>query len=196
LAGALAETIAVAGAAALLTLTMSLVLGSLAARNVAPWPWLRGASRTALVAIRGIPELVLAIVLIVVTGLGAQAGTLALAFCHVGLLGKLIADSFEELPSGPQRALTAAGASRFQVYASGVLVPGRQAVVGHALYVLDTNIRAATILGMVGGGGIGYYLLVAGQGSNYGQVTLIVAMIVAVVMALEGLTIWLRKTLS
>jgi phosphonate transport system permease protein len=196
LMGALMETVAVAGAAALVTFAASLAVGSLAARNVAPRPWARTASRTALVVVRGIPELVAAILLIVVTGLGTQAGTLALAFCHIGLLGKLIADSFEELPRGPQRALTATGASRLQVYVAGVLAPGRRAVVGHALYVFDTNIRAATLLGIVGGGGIGYYLLVAGQGSNYGQVTLIVVMIVAVVMALEALTMWLRQALA
>jgi phosphonate transport system permease protein len=196
LLGALMATVAVAFAAALMTLLASLIIGSLAARNVASRPSTRNFWRATLVVIRGIPELVLGIVLIVVTGLGAQAGTLALAFCHIGLLGKLMADSFEELPAGPQRALTAAGAGRLQMYVAGVLAPGRQAVVGHALYVLDTNIRAATLLGMVGGGGIGYYLLVAGQGSNYGQVTLIVAMIVAVVMALEGLTVWLRRTLA
>ncbi|MDR1117771.1 MAG: ABC transporter permease subunit, partial [Bifidobacteriaceae bacterium] len=157
LAGALAETLAVALAAALLSFGASLAIGALAARNVAPAAWVRAGARGLLVTIRGVPELVAAIVLIVITGLGAPAGTLALAFCHIGLLGKLMADSFEELPLGPQRALAACGATRWQMFAAGVLAPGRRALTGHALYVLDTNIRAATLLGIVGGGGIGYY---------------------------------------
>ncbi|MDR1388176.1 MAG: ABC transporter permease subunit [Propionibacteriaceae bacterium] len=192
---AMGQTVAVALAAAVITLVGSWVVGSLAARNVAPNGGVRTFCRLLLVAIRGVPELVLAIVLIIVTGLGSQAGVLALGLCHIGLLGKLMADSLEEVPHGPERALTAAGASRAQVYLAATLPQSRRAIIGHICYVLDTNLRAATILGLVGGGGIGYYLLNASQGSNYGLVALIVGMIVAVVMALEGLTMWCRAAL-
>lgn len=191
--GAMGETIAIALAATVLTLGASIVIGSFAARNVAPNGAIRGFSRFLLVVIRGIPEVILAIVLIVVTGLGAQAGTLALAIGGVGLLGKLIADSFEEVDSGPERALAATGATRTQVYAAATVPQGTRALIGHTFYLLDTNIRAATILGIVGGGGIGYYLLNAGQGSNYGVVTAIVAMILVTVLAVEGLAMWMRR---
>lgn len=191
--GAMGETIAIALAATVLTLVVSIVIGSFAARNVAPNGAIRGFSRFILVVIRGIPEVILAIVLIVVTGLGAQAGTLALAIGGVGLLGKLIADSFEEVDSGPERALAATGATRTQVYAAATVPQGTRALIGHTFYLLDTNIRAATILGIVGGGGIGYYLLNAGQGSNYGVVTAIVAMILVTVLAVEGLAMWMRR---
>ncbi len=186
-------TISIALAATLLTLLASVVLGSLAARNVAPNGLVRGGSRLLLVIIRGIPEIILAIVLIVITGLGAQAGTLALAICGVGLLGKLIADSFEEVPAGPERALAATGATRLQVFFGATLPQGAQSLVGHSFYMLDTNIRAATLLGIVGGGGIGYYLLNAGQGSKYGVVTAIVLMILVTVLAVEALAMWMRK---
>jgi phosphonate transport system permease protein len=192
---AMGATVAVALAAAVITLVGSWLIGSWAARNVAPNGSVRAICRLLLVVIRGVPELVLAIVLIIVTGLGSQAGVLALGLCHIGLLGKLMADSLEEVPHGPERALTAVGASRAQVYLAATLPQGRRAIVGHILYVLDTNLRAATILGLVGGGGIGYYLLNASQGSNYGLVALIVGLIVAVVMALEGLTMWTRAAL-
>jgi phosphonate transport system permease protein len=192
---AMGETIAIALAATLLTLVASVVIGSLAARNVAPSRGARSGMRLLLVGIRGVPEVILAIVLIVVTGLGTQAGTLALALGGVGLLGKLIADSFEEVSSGPERALAATGATRLQVYAGATLPQGVRALVGHTFYMLDTNIRAATLLGIVGAGGVGYYLLNASQGSNYGAVTAIVLMILVTVLAVEGLAMWMRKVL-
>ncbi|ROP75226.1 phosphonate transport system permease protein [Frigoribacterium sp. PhB107] len=192
---AMGETIAIALAATLLTLVASVVIGSLAARNVAPSRGMRSGMRLLLVGIRGVPEVILAIVLIVVTGLGTQAGTLALALGGVGLLGKLIADSFEEVSAGPERALAATGATRLQVYAGATLPQGTRALVGHTFYMLDTNIRAATLLGIVGAGGVGYYLLNASQGSNYGAVTAIVLMILVTVLAVEGLAMWMRKVL-
>ncbi|NQX03224.1 ABC transporter permease subunit [Rathayibacter sp. VKM Ac-2856] len=192
---AMRETVAIALAAALLTVVVSVVVGSLAARNVAPTRTARGGFRLLLVAVRGVPELILAILLIVVSGLGTQAGTIALAVGGVGLLGKLIADSLEEVDSGPERALVATGATRLQVYAGATLPQGARAMLGHTFYLLDTNIRAATLLGIVGGGGIGYYLLNAAQGSNYATVTAIVLMILVTVLVVEGLAMWLRKVL-
>lgn len=192
---AMVETIEIALAATLITFVLSIVIGSLAARNVAPNPGTRGGFRFLLVVIRGIPELILAIVLIVITGLGAQAGTIALAIGGIGLLGKLIADSLEEVPRGPERALAAAGASRMQTFMGATLPQGTPALVGHTFYMLDTNVRAATLLGIVGGGGVGYYLLNAGQGSNYQLVGSIVIMILITVLLVEALSLWMRKVL-
>lgn len=192
---AMIETIEIALAATLITFVFSLVIGSLAARNVAPNRATHGGFRFLLVVIRGIPELILAIVLIVITGLGAQAGTIALAIGGIGLLGKLIADSLEEVPRGPERALAATGATRMQKFAGATLPQGAPALVGHTFYMLDTNIRAATLLGIVGGGGVGYYLLNAGQGSNYQLVGSIVIMILITILMVEGLAMWMRKVL-
>ena len=190
---AMGETIAIALAATILTLLASIVIGSLAARNVAPNPRVRAGFRLVLVTIRGIPEIILAIVLIVVTGLGTQAGTIALAIGGIGLLGKLLADSLEEVRPGPEQALRAAGATRLQVYAGATAPQGMKALIGHSFYMLDTNIRAATILGLVGGGGVGYYLLNAGQGSRYDLVATIVLMILVTVVMVEGLAVWMRR---
>ncbi|WP_235560025.1 phosphonate ABC transporter, permease protein PhnE [Microbacterium sp. Leaf159] len=190
---AMRDTVAIALAATVLTLLPSLILGSLAASNVAPSSGARGVARFLLVGIRGIPELILAIVLVVITGLGAQAGVIALAIGGIGLLGKLIADSFEEVDRGPERALRAVGATRLQTYTSATVPQGMQALIGHSFYMLDTNIRAATILGIVGGGGVGYYLLNASQGSRYETVTAIVLMILVTVLVVEGLAMWMRK---
>jgi phosphonate transport system permease protein len=190
---AMFDTVAIALAATLLALVFSMVIGSFAARNVAPTGGVRTGARFLLVVVRGIPETILAVVLIVITGLGAQAGTLALAFGGIGLLGKLVADSLEEVQPGPERALTATGATRFQRYAGATVPQGIRAMIGHTFYLVDTNIRAATILGIVGGGGIGYYLLNAAQGSNYASVTGIVLMILATVLVVEGIAMWMRR---
>jgi phosphonate transport system permease protein len=190
---AIVQTLEMAFAAALLTFVFSLVIGSLAARNIAPNGWVRGTFRVFLVIFRGIPELVLAIVLIIITGLGPQAGVLALAFGGIGLLGKLIADSFEEVNPGPEHAVRTTGAGRLQVFSSATLPQGLPSLLGNTLYLLDTNIRAATVLGIVGAGGIGYYLTVsAGLTKTHPVVTAIVAIIVVMVLIVEGIASYVR----
>jgi phosphonate transport system permease protein len=193
-AQAMLVTIQVAFAAAVLSVVLSVVFGSFAARNVAPSNRVRNVFRVILVIFRGVPELVLAIFLIMVTGLGNQAGVVALTFGGIGLLGKLIADSFEELPPGPERALTAAGATRGQRYWAATWPQGLPSLIGNSLYLVDTNIRAATILGIVGGSGIGFYLTNASTVLTlHGQVTTLVAMVFVTVLIVEGLASWLRR---
>jgi phosphonate transport system permease protein len=193
-ADAMLTTIEVAFSAAVLSLVFSLVFGSLAARNVAPNSAVRTAFRVLLVIFRGVPELVLAIFLIMVTGLGNQAGVVALAFGGIGLLGKLIADSFEEVPSGPERALTAAGATRGQRYLAATWTQGLPSLISNTLYLVDTNLRAATIIGIVGGSGIGFYLTNASPVLKlHGEVTTLVIMVIAVTLVVEGIAVWLRR---
>jgi len=141
---ALLVTFQVAFAAALLSLILSLVFGSLAARNVAPNPTVRATFRVVLVIIRGIPELVLAIFLIMVTALGNQAGAIALAVGGVGLLGKLIADSPKEAPSRPERALTAAGATRGQRYLVATVPQSLPPLIGNNMCLVDTVRRRSS----------------------------------------------------
>ncbi|WP_314149556.1 phosphonate ABC transporter, permease protein PhnE [uncultured Leifsonia sp.] len=195
IAVAMRDTVLIALAATVVSLLFSLVLGSFAARNVAPGPVTRGTFRTLLVAIRGVPELVLAIVLIIITGLGPTAAVFALAFGGIGLLGKLFADSIEEVPAGPQRALTAVGARRLQVYSSATVPPSVPAFVGHSFYLFDSNIRAATVLGVVGSGGIGFYLNNAARVSAWNEVFAFVLVIMATVFVVEGIAVWMRKAL-
>jgi phosphonate transport system permease protein len=190
---AITQTLEMSFAAALLTFLLSLVFGSFAARNVAPNGLVRNTFRVFIVIFRGVPELVLAIVLIIVTGLGPQAGVLALTFGGIGLLGKLIADSFEEINNGPEQAVRATGAGRLQVFTSATLPQGLPSLLGNTLYLLDTNIRAATVLGIVGAGGIGFHLTVsAGLTKTHPVVSAIIGMIIAMVLVVEGLASYLR----
>lgn len=192
---ALAVTVKIALAATLLGAVLALPLGSLAARNVAPNRAVYLWARAVILSVRGMPELIVAVLFIVVIGLGPVAGTLALAIGAVGLLGKLVADSIEEAPPGPALAMRAAGASRTQVYFVAVLPQMAPAVVGHVLYQLDVNVRAATLLGIVGGGGVGFYLLQATQTREYEVVTVIMVLVFAVVMLVELISLVLRRLL-
>jgi phosphonate transport system permease protein len=188
-------TVQIALGATLIGTVLALPIGALAARNVAPSPRIARTFRMLVVLIRGVPELVLAVVFVVITGLGAVAGTLALAVGSVGLLGKLVADSLEEVDPGPEQAVRATGAGRAQVFAVGTLPQAAPAVVGHVLYQLDVNIRSATLLGIVGAGGIGFDLLSAAQIIEFGLVTTILLLVAGTVLVVESLSVWLRHEL-
>jgi phosphonate transport system permease protein len=189
------QTVQIALGATIIGVALALPIGALAARNVAPTPRIAHAFRLLVVGVRGIPELVLAVVFVVITGLGAVAGTLALAVGSVGLLGKLVADSLEEVDPGPEEAVRASGAGRWQVFCTGTLPQAAPAFVGHVLYQLDVNIRSATLLGIVGAGGIGFDLLSAAQIIEFGLVTTILLMVFVTVLIVEALAVWLRHEL-
>ncbi|WP_203135883.1 PhnE/PtxC family ABC transporter permease [Microbacterium sp. JZ31] len=194
--GAVLTTVQVAFAATLLATVISAVIGPLSARNVAPAPWVRNTFRGITIFLRAIPDLVVAILFIIATGFGPQAGALALGIGGVGLLGKLIGDSMEEVPNGPERAVSAAGGSRAQVFFSSTVPMSVPALVSHLMYVLDHNIRSATLLGVVGAGGIGFLLLNALQGRHFDQVLSFLIVIVAMVVIVEGASVLIRRALK
>lgn len=192
---ALLETVQIAFAATLIAVVFSLLIGTFAARNVAPNPAVRGGARFLLVVIRGLPELLLALFFIILTGLGPGAAVLALGIGGVGLLGKLVADSLEEVAPGPERALATVGASRTQVFAGATVPQAIPSFVGHTLYLLDTNIRSATVLGIVGGGGIGYMLSSAAR-INQHELLFLLLCVLVIVFGVEALSSWLRRLLA
>lgn len=185
-------TVKIALAGTLIGAVLALPIGALAARNVAPRSSVAKAFRVVVVTVRGVPELVLAIVFVVVTGLGAVAGALALGVGAVGLLGKLVADSLEEVDPGVEQAVRATGAGGWQVFCSATLPQAAPAFVGHLLYQLDVNIRSATLLGIVGAGGIGYQLLNASRVLEFGVVTTVMLLVFGTVLLVELLALWLR----
>ncbi|MCF3134415.1 phosphonate ABC transporter, permease protein PhnE, partial [Streptomyces olivochromogenes] len=187
------DTVEIAFAATLIGAVLALPVGALAARNVAPSPATAAVFRGVVVLVRGVPELVLAIVFVVITGLGAVAGALALGVGAVGLLGKLVADSLEEVDPGVEAAVRATGAGRWQVFCAATLPQAAPAFVGHVLYQLDVNIRSATLLGIVGAGGIGFDLLNASRVLDFGVVTTVLLLVFATVLVVELLAVWLRR---
>lgn len=191
---ALLLTIQIALAATLIGAVLAVHIGILAARNVVRNRYVHGFFRGLIVVIRGIPELILAIIFVVISGLGGVAGTLALSVGAVGLLSKLLADSLEETDTDVQDAHRALGASDVQVFFSATLRQAAPAFVAHIMYLLDTNIRSATLLGVVGAGGVGFLLLNASRINQFEVVTMILILMVAVVLIVELLSMWLRRT--
>lgn len=187
-------TVQIALAATVLGAVLAIPIGVLAARNVVANRYIHGFFRVIIVVIRGIPELILAIIFVVITGLGGVAGTLALAVGAVGLLSKLVADSLEETDVDVQTALRTAGASEAQIFFSATVRQAAPAFVAHTMYLLDTNIRSATLLGVVGAGGIGFLLLNAARINQFEVVTTILLLMIAVVLLVEGISMWLRRT--
>ena len=188
-------TVQVAFAATLMGALISLVVGPLSARNVAPNSAVRNVFRGVALFIRAIPDLVVAILFIIATGFGPQAAALALGIGGVGLLAKLIGDSMEEVPNGPERALAAAGGTRLQVFFASTVPMSVPSTVGHLMYLLEQNIRSATVLGIVGGGGIGFLLLNALNGRNFDQVGAFVLVIIGMVVVVETAGILIRRAL-
>ena len=193
---AVTTTVQVAFAATLMGAIISAVVGPLSARNVAPNGVVRNLFRGVALVLRAIPDLVVAIIFIIATGFGPQAGALALGIGGVGLLAKLIGDSMEEVPRGPERALAAAGGSRPQVFFSSTVPMSVPALVSHLMYLLEQNVRSATLLGIVGAGGIGFLLLNALQGRHFDQVLAFLLVIIALVVVVETASILIRRVLK
>lgn len=194
--GAVVTTLTVAFAATLMAAVISAVVGPLSARNVAPNSWIRNLFRGIALFVRAIPDLVVAILFIIATGFGPQAAALALGIGGVGLLGKLIGDSMEEVPNGPERALAAAGGSRPQVFFASTVPMSVPSLVSHLMYLLEQNVRSATLLGIVGGGGIGFLLINALQGRHFDQVIAFLFVIILMVVVIESISILIRRALK
>ncbi len=159
LAWASLETIAMSALGTLLAAIAGLALALPASRTHAEdkafW---RGPTRLLLNGLRSIPELVWAALLIISAGLGPFAGTLALALHTTGVLGRLFAEAIENAPPGPAFALRVRGVPAGRVFLYSTLVQIAPQLLSYTLYRWENNIRAAAVLGVVGGGGLGQML--------------------------------------
>ena len=187
------ETLAIAAVSTVLGSLLSIPLGFLAAVNVSVNRAVYSFTRVLLVIIRGIPELILAIIFVAAIGLGPVAGIFALSLGTAGFLAKLIADSVEEIDPAPREAITATGATRFQELFTSVLPQVMPALIGQLLYTFDINIRSSAILGIVGGGGIGFLLFNSMKVLAFDTTAAIIIAIFVVVYAIELLAGYVRK---
>lgn len=190
------ETIWMALAATVLGLIISLPIGILGAKNATCHPIVARVARFSTVVVRGMPELILAILLVVAFGLGPLAGVLALTIGAIGLAGKLIADTIEDTGLSHQdEALRAAGAGWLQRTLTSTIPATTPGIIGVGLYMFDVYVRAATIMGIVGAGGIGLALDASIRGRHLDQTLTLIIMIFVAVYATERLSGWLRKQL-
>jgi phosphonate transport system permease protein len=191
--GATLETVQMALAGTFLALFVAFPVGFLAARNTTPHPFVYYAVRGALNFLRTIPDLALGLVFVAAVGLGAFAGTLALAIHTATVLGKLLSESVENIDEGIVEAIRATGAGYAQVLSFAVLPQILPDLISFALYRLETNIRAASVLGLIGAGGIGYLMSTSFRTFQYQEAAAIVVVLVALVMLVDTLSSRLRN---
>ncbi len=156
------QTLAIALGGTLIGALLGLPLALAGARTLAPLALVLVVRRLFDLA-RAIPELVFGLILVVSVGIGPLAGAIALGLHSAGVLGKLYAESFENVPPAPVEALAATGAPRLPIVAFGVLPLALGPLVAHTLFRLEWNVRAAAVVGLIGAGGIGQALFQAQQ---------------------------------
>lgn len=166
-----------------------------AAANMSSSKWISSSGKILLSFIRTFPELVMAILFIKAVGPGSFAGVLALGLHSVGMLGKLFAEEVENLDPGPIEALTASGASRLQTVWFAVLPQVLPGFLSYTLYRFEINVRSATILGIIGAGGIGTPLIFALSSRNWERVGIILLGIIVMITIIDVISGYLRKKL-
>ena len=193
------ETIFLAIVATAFSIIVALPLSFLGARNIMTGHPVTAALyavvRVIFTVVRSIDVLIVVIVAVIIFGLGSAAGVFGLAFHNIGVLGKLYSEAIEGIDPGPGEAITATGASRFQVIWTAVLPQIVNPFISFTIYRLDTNVRLATILGLVGGGGIGQLLFHTMNLLNYRQAGLIIFMIIVTVAVMDFVSAQVRKRL-
>ena len=153
------ETLAMSALGTIMAAALGLALAVPASRmSQQDAAWLRSPTRWLLNALRAIPELVWAALLLISAGLGPMAGTLALALHTSGVLGRLFAEAMENIPTGPGDALRTQGVGPLRVFAYATLPQVLPQLMSYTLYRWENNIRAAAVLGVVGAGGLGQML--------------------------------------
>ncbi len=187
-----AETLMIALAGTAVAVVFSLPLGFLAASNVSP-AWVSHPVKWLLGFIRSVPLIVVAMLFVAAVGLGPFPGMLAIAFHSIGMLGKFYAEEFETAEKGILNAVDGTGATWAQTLRYGLLPQSIPQVVAFTVYRLEMNFRDAAVLGLVGAGGVGYYILLYVRGFQYEKVAVLLLVIIAVVTILDNLTFWVRR---
>ena len=179
----------------LLSVVLSFPFALLAARNTSPHPVVYQVSRMILNVIRAVPSLVWAIIFVAAMGFGPFAGVIALGIGQVGVLGKLYSEAIEAINPRQVEAVSATGAGVLQVFSFGVLPQALPLMISYTLLDFEANIRSATILGIVGAGGIGFELQASFSQFQFKQVMTILIEIVLLVTLIDQLSAFVRRRL-
>ena len=188
----LIESIEIAVLATAAGVALSLPIGFLAARNLMPG-WVSWTARGAIALFRSFHPVIVAILFVKAVGFGALAGILALIVSSMGFISKLFAEAIEEMSLKQVEAVRATGASFWGVLIMSVLPQVMARFTGFAAYQLDSNLRNSTMVGIVGGGGIGSTLFTAYQRFDFDFVLTILIAIIAIIMVSEIASGWLRR---
>lgn len=191
----LVETIAIAFMGTVVGAIIAVPLAFLAASNLMPKPiaWI---ANFAIMAIRTVPVFVYGIMFVRVTGPGAFAGLMTMSLCSVGMVSKMFIEAIEDLDRGVLESLSAMGLSRWQQIRFGVLPQMMASFLSTAIYRFDMNLRDATILGLVGAGGIGAPLIFAMNAYRWNEAASILWGLIVLILLVEYGSTKLRAKLA
>jgi phosphonate transport system permease protein len=186
------ETLAMSALGTLLAVALGLLLALPASRT----GLIRNVTRAVLNALRSIPELIWATLLLIAAGLGPMAGTLALALHTSGVLGRLFAESLENASTDAAMALRVRGISEAKIFCYATLPQIIPQLVSYTLYRWENNIRAAAVLGVVGAGGLGAMLSFHMSLFQMAETSSVLLAMLALVVLVDALSYWVRKALG
>lgn len=211
-AQAILRTLAIAVAGTALSIALALPLGVLATpalfqrgivlageppgRTKTVFAVLSRATGAILRFMRAVPDLSWALLFVVAVGLGPLAGTLAVAVSYAGMLGRVYADVFDEVDPGPVEALHSTGATRAQLFVYAIWPQARTKIASYTVYSFECCVRAASVLGFVGAGGVGYEINMSMKLFEYGQVLTLIAAFLLLVGLADSASRWLRARLG
>ena len=173
----------------------SLPIAILSSNNLTPW-WVRWCANFFQNTVRSIPSIILGLIFVAATGLGAPAGTLALGIYTIGYLGKFYQTAIESVDRYSLEALQVSGASWLQIAQYGVMPQVLPLLLGYTVYMFEYNIRAASVLGVVGAGGIGFELVNYIRGFEYNKATTMMLVLLVVVTFIDVISSQLRRRLE
>ena len=174
---------------------LSIPIALLSAQNLSPL-WLRWFANLLQNAVRAVPSIILGLFFVAATGLGAPAGTLALGIYTIGYLAKFYQEAIESVDRRSLESLLVNRASWWQIAQYGVLPQVLPLCLGYTLYMFEYNIRAASVLGVVGAGGIGFELVSYIRGFEYNKAMTMMLVLLVVVTAIDAFSSQLRSKLK
>lgn len=188
------ETVQIALWGTALAVIIGIPFAIFSASNICP-AWIVQPVRRLMDGSRAINEIVFALLFVVAVGLGPLAGVLALAIHNIGIISKLFSEAVEAIDPRPVEGIRSTGATRFQEVLFGVIPQVAPLWSSYTLYRFETNVRSATVLGIVGAGGIGQSLYETIRSFQYGPTAAIVLIIVVTVMMIDIFSARMRKAL-
>ena len=191
----LVETLQMAVIATAIGALVSLPLSFWAARSTNPNAVWRGIVRTVLNVVRSVPDLLYAAILVAMVGVGALPGILALVLFNIGILVKLVSEAIDTNDAGPLEAGRAVGATQTQINRTLAMPDAWPAFANQTLYVFELNVRASTVLGLVGAGGLGLLIDAVRTFYRYDQLSLIILEILIVVILIDLVSDAIRRRL-
>ena len=188
------ETVQIALWGTFIAVFAAIPMGLAAARNIAPF-WVVTPVRWLMNLLRSIPDLVIGLLFVVAVGLGPLAGVLAIALNTAGVLAKLFSEAVESIDKGPVEGVRATGATKLHEIVWGVIPQVAPLWTSFALYRFESNSRSATVLGLIGAGGIGQVLFDSMNAFDFRAVSAIVVVVVVAVTLIDMLSQAMRKRL-